>query len=76
MIRRYAKVKLTPNNHINYYGDLQVKTIFKTFFIPHGCWRYIGDGVALLEENCFVRRGLNPCQMVEGYIETVEIGTL
>lgn len=73
MERRYARVKLTENNHVNYYGDLQVRTIYKNFFIPHGCWRYERDGVALLEENCFIRRGLNPCQMIEGYIETITV---
>lgn len=75
MNKRQVKVKLNNENCFTYGDSIVIRTIFKDLWIPAKCWAWLDEknDIALVDEGCFIRHNLNPCQIVSGYIETVTV---
>lgn len=73
MSKRFAKVKINTENCITYGDSIVIRTIFKQVWVPAKSWFWADQehDIALVDEWCFIRHDLNPCQIVSGYLGTV-----
>jgi hypothetical protein len=62
-----ALIRLDERNHEIREKSIKFKTLFGDVYAPKKCVEIHGD-VALVPGWVFTRKGLNPCQMVTGYI--------
>lgn len=72
MAKRMVKVRLNKENSWTFGDSIVISTIFKNVWIPAKSWRWddFDKDVVLVDEWCFKRHDLNPCQIVSGYIKT------
>lgn len=62
-----AKIKLTDRNHEWKRKSLKLRTIFGDVYAPLSKVTVINN-VAIVPDWIFANKGLNPCQMVDGFI--------
>ena len=66
-----AIIKLTGDNHEMRQKSICLHTIFGDVFAPISKTS-ITDGVATVPAWVFYNAGLNPCQMINGFMEMVK----
>lgn len=62
-----AKIRLTKRNHEWMRNSLILRTIFGDVSAPLSKITVVND-VAIVPDWIFANKGLNPCQMVDGFI--------
>ena len=65
-----AIIRLTDSNHKMNNKTVTLKTIFGNFRTAKNNVRYINDNVVAIPFDVFTRNGFNPCQLVNGFVET------
>lgn len=62
-----AKIRLVAGNHEWKEKSLKLKTIFGDVYAPLSKITVIND-TAIVPDWIFAKKGLNPCQMIEGFM--------
>lgn len=73
--KRMARIKVNKENCFTYADSIVIRTIYKNVWVPAAAWSWenFDEDIILVDEWCFRRHGLNPCQIVSGYIDTVTV---
>lgn len=71
MNKRFAKIKINKDNCIAFGDAIVIRTIFKDVWVPAKSFQRDKDDVVFVDEWCFIRHDLNPCQIVSGYLGTI-----
>lgn len=66
--KKNVEIKLTKENHECFGQCLWIKTIYRTFALAHSCYEFKDKETIMVDESVFIRRGLNPCQVVNGFV--------
>ena len=61
-----AKIRLVKGNHEFKKNRLKLVTIYGDIYVPLSAITIINN-MALVPDWFFVKKGLNPCQMIKGY---------